>query len=96
LQRVDKHDRKARATTIQYQVDGDNVESLEEAAKRLSVPPLITDEMRADLDAIGPEWGDHRKAIPHGRLKKLDNCGLIEWGERGKCRVKNVSLPGSG
>ena len=89
LQRIDKCDRKTKKTTIQYQVDGENVASLDEAAERLSQPPTITDEMRADLAAIGPEYGDHRKTIKYERLKKLENCGLIEWGERGTCRVKS-------
>lgn len=88
LQRIDKHFRKTKTTTFQYQVDGENVASLDEAAERLSVPPLVTDEMRADLAAIGSKYGDHRKTIGYGRLKKLENCGLIEWGERGTCRVR--------
>ena len=90
LQRIDKCDRKTKKTTIQYQVDGENVASLDEAAERLNQPPTITDEMRADLAAIGTEYGDHRRTIDYGRLKKLENCGLIEWGDRGKCRVKTT------
>lgn len=88
LQRVDKYDRKTKSTTIKYQVDGEDVASLDEAAQKLSQPPIITEEMRADLAAIGTEYGDHRKSIDYARLKKLENCGLIEWGDRGKCRVK--------
>ena len=87
LQRVDKCDRKTKRTTIKYQVDGEDVSSLDEAAEKLRKPPIITDEMRADLDAIGREYGDHRKSIGYARLKKLENCNLIEWGERGTCRA---------
>lgn len=87
LQRIDKCDRKTKKTTIQYQVDGEDVASLDEAAEKLRRPPTITDEMRTDLDAIGREYGDHRKSIGWARLKKLENCNLIEWGERGTCRA---------
>lgn len=88
LQRVDKTDRRSKKTTVKYQVDGADVSSLDEAAERLGAPPAVTDEMRADLAAIGLEWGDHRKTIGWSRLKNLENCDLIEWGERGACRVK--------
>lgn len=87
LQRIDKTDRRTKKTTIQYQVDGEDVASLDEAAERLSGPPRVTPEMQAALDAIGPEYADHRKALPYEVLRKLADCGLIEWGERGKCRV---------
>lgn len=87
LQRIDKHYRSTKTTEIQYQVDGENVASLDEAAERLSVPPVITDEMRDDMAAIGTEFGDHRKTIDYTRLKRLENCGLLEWGDRGKCRI---------
>lgn len=87
LQRIDKYYRKTKKTEIQYQVDGENVASLDEAAERVSSPPVITDEMRADMATIGHEFGDHRKSIDYGRLKKLENCGLLEWAERGKCRI---------
>ncbi len=87
LQRIDKCDRKTKRTTIKYQVDGVDVASIDEAAEKLSAPPAITDEMRADLDAIGREYGDHRRSIGWARLNKLANCNLIEWGERGTCRA---------
>ena len=88
LQRIDKHFRDTKKTEIQYQVDGESVASLDEAAERLSVPPVITDEMTADMISIGPEFGDHRKLIAYSRLKKLENCGLLEWGARGECRIR--------
>ena len=88
LQRIDKCYRATKTTVIQYQVDGENVADLDEAAELLSTPPILTDQMRADLEAIGPTFGDHRKTIGYTRLKALDNRGLIEWGERGTCRVK--------
>ncbi len=87
LQRVDKCDRKTKKTTIKYQVDGEDVASLDQAAERLNAPPVVTQEMRAALDAIGSEYGDHRKSLGYSTLKKLENCGLIEWGDRGMCRV---------
>lgn len=90
LQRIDKCYRATKSTVSQYQVDGENVASLEDAAERLSVPPTITEQMRADMAAIGSDWGDHRKSIDYMRLKKLEACGLLEWGERGKCRIKPV------
>lgn len=87
LQRMDKSDRRTKKTTIQYMVDGDDVASLDEAAERLSAPPVITPAMQAALDAIGPTFGDHRKSIPYEVTRKLADCGLIEYGERGQCRV---------
>jgi len=88
LQRVDKCYRATKTTVIQYRVDGEDVADLDEAAVKLSVPPVLTDEMRADLMAIGHEFGDHRKTIDYMRLMALADRGLIEWGERGKCRVR--------
>lgn len=88
LQRVDKCYRATKKTVIQYQIDGQDVADLDEAAERLNSPPILTDQMRADLRAIGPEFGDHRKTIEYDRLKALECRGLIEWGERGKCRVR--------
>lgn len=88
LSRIDRYDRKTKAVTSVWQVDGDDVPSLDDAAARLAAPPVITDQMRADMDAIGHEFADHRKSIGYSRLKKLEACGLLEWGERGQCRIR--------
>lgn len=87
LQRVDKCNRRTKTTAIQYKVDGNEVASLDEAADLLSRPPVVTSEMQEALDIIGPEFGDHRKTLRYEMLRKLADCGLIEWGDRGKCRV---------
>lgn len=91
LSRIDRYDRKTKAVTVQWQVDGEDVASLDEAAVKLSEPPTITDQMREDMATIGPEYADHRKTIGYPRLKKLERCGLLEWGERGKCRIRQLS-----
>lgn len=85
LQRVDKTYRKTKKTEIRYRVDGEPVASLEEAAERLSFPPVITPEMASALDLIESEYADWREIIGYTTLRKLCDCGLIEM-ERGKAR----------
>lgn len=89
LQRVDKCWRKTKTTTIEYRVDGKPVASLDEAADRLNIPPVVSAEMKAELAKVTPEFQDVRRVVDYEVLAQLADCGLIEWRD-GKCRLAAV------
>lgn len=60
LQRVEKCVRKTRAVEVTWQVDGQNVASLEAAVEALNVPVVLTDDEAEALDLVPPTFAGLR------------------------------------
>lgn len=81
--------KKSRHAELRWLIDGQPVDNLQAAAAALNVPPKPTPQMIETLAGIGTEFADYRRLTPFDRLHALSDMGLIEWGERGHCRLSD-------
>lgn len=87
LKRAVTYYKKIRTSEVRFLVDGKPVDNLEAAAAALNVPPAPSPRLVDVLMEIGTEFGDYRRLTKFDDLSALGDMGLIEWGERGHCRL---------
>jgi hypothetical protein len=82
LTRFDKYIRKTRGVESTFEVDGEPVASIEEAARQLATPYQPIPEDIKLLELVTDDWTLLERRSPFLRLRDV---GLVEF-QDGKCR----------
>ena len=96
LYRIDRYKRATKSVESEWQVDGEKVSDLEQAAERLNVEPSLLGEECAMLRLVTPEY-QRRSEIkeldgydsipdPFKAFHYLDRKGMVEWAD-GRVRL---------
>lgn len=86
LSRFDRYDKKTRAVTSTWKIDGIDRPSFAEAIERLNAPAVFDADELAHLATLPDDYVDIRKGLDWPVARRVRDKGGSHW-EDGKCRI---------